>query len=253
MIPFSKNEPQIPSRMELTADHIRSVPMVLLSKARMPFTLVMMREPASPGAEQYRLLAHAVEKLIVEKPGLTIAVSSAVQGEGKTLTSINLAFALAETKLRRIALLDADFCGSCISETLGMGEIPGLTDVLQGSLDISAVVRRVEKNLAVFPGGVRTDHPLGLIRSLAWHQLIDSLRNHFDCIVVDCPPLCVSDEMSVLDDVIDKLLLVVRVGVSRQEAVRDALGRASQEKLAGLILNDAPLSEHRYRPYKREL
>ncbi len=248
--PKTETLPQNPTA--LTAEHLRSVPTVLLSPARTPSVLVMLKDPSSPGAEQYRLLAHAIERQIAEKPGVTIAVSSAVEGEGKTVTSINLAFALAETKVRRVALLDADLRGGRVAETLGMGEVPGLTEVMRGTLQIPGVVRRVEKNLAVFPSGAKTDHPLGFFRSLTWRELISSMRSHFDCIVIDCPPVCVSDDLPVLDDVIDRLLLVVRSGVSRQETIHEALGRISPEKLLGLILNDAPASARKYRTYKQE-
>jgi Mrp family chromosome partitioning ATPase len=76
------------------------------------------------------------------------------------------------------------------------------------------------------------------------------LRAHFDFIVMDCPPICIADEMSVLEDVMDKLIMVVRSGFSREETVRDALSRISTRKLCGFVLNDAPLPERRYRPYR---
>ncbi|MFH1017335.1 MAG: CpsD/CapB family tyrosine-protein kinase [Pseudomonadota bacterium] len=252
MTPPLKSENQIQNRLELTADHIRALPTMLLSPVRIPPVLVMLKEHNSPAAEQYRLLAHTVEKLIAEKPGITIGVSSAVEGEGKTVTSLNLALALAETKVRQVALIDADFRGGQVAQTLGLGEVPGLTEALQGSLQISRIVRRVEKNLVILPGGARTSQPLGLLRSAAWHELVGSLRAHFDCIVVDCPPICISEEMPVLDDIIDKLILVVRSGVTRQETLRDALDLVPPGKMAGLVLNAVPLSARRYRPYKRE-
>jgi capsular exopolysaccharide synthesis family protein len=247
-----RNEASESSLTELTADQIRAVPTILLSPSRIPTIVVMLQKTNSLAAEQYRLLAHALEKLTQESSGTTMAVSSASAGEGKTVTSINLAFALAETKIRKIALVDADLRGGLVTETLGMGNLPGLTDVLSGRLELHAVIRRVEKNLDVLPSGPETPHPLGLIRSATWHQLVKALRAHYDCIVVDCPPLCGSDEMPVLEDVIDKVVVVVRSGVSREESVREALGKITPGKLAGFVLNDAPIVERRDRYTKRE-
>ena len=249
---LSKNEIQIEKLVEMSGEQLRSVPTVLLSRGRIPHVLAMLNRPESAAAEQYRLLAHTLEKLSAEGPGITIGVSSAVQGEGKTVTSLNLAFALAETRARNILLVDADFRGGRVAEILGLGELLGLTNVLQGQKAVVDVLRRIDKNLTVLPGGTPTAHPVGMIRSAAWRSLVTSLRNHFDCILFDCPPVCVSDEISVLGDVIDKFVLVVRSGLSRQESVKDALAKISGGKMVGFVLNDATASGDLHRTYNRD-
>lgn len=231
---------------------IRAVPTLLLAPNQIPLELVMLKESGSPAAEQYRLLAHALEKNQAKQVGLTIAVSSAVDGEGKTLTALNLAFALAESRVQRVLLCDVDFRGGCVTQALGLGNLPGITDVLTGQRPVNEVLRRVEKNLAVLPSGTPMSSPVGLLRSPAWRQLTDSVRGHFHFVVLDCPPLCMAEDMSVIDDVIDNILLVVRAGVSRQEMVRDALARIVPRKLVGFVLNDVVDTGKQYRSYKRE-
>ncbi|MFH1263187.1 MAG: AAA family ATPase [Pseudomonadota bacterium] len=231
---------------------IRQAPILLLSAAQVPPELVMVSESGSDAAEQYRLLAHALEKDHGGQTGRTIAVSSAVAGEGKTLTALNLAYALSETKTRQILLCDVDFCGGSITRTLGLGDPPGITDLFQESKPLNEILRRLDNNLMLLPAGTPLTHPLGLLRSAIWHQLMDSLRAHFHFIIMDCPPILGNEQMSVIDDVIDRVLLVVRAGYSRQETLKDALACVTPEKLAGFALNDVTDRGRVYRSYKRE-
>jgi capsular exopolysaccharide synthesis family protein len=231
---------------------LRSAPTVLLSALRSSPTVVMLREKHSAAAEQYRLLAHAIERLARDGSGTTVALTSTVEGEGKTVTAINLAFALAETGTRKVALCDVDFRGGRVADTMGLGDLDGIIDVLSGKTPATDVVRRIDKNLALISAGTPTQHPLGHLRSPAWKALVASLRRHFDFILFDCPPVCMSDDLAVIEDVIDRAVLVVRSGATTTEAVQDALRRLPAEKVLGFVLNDAPLETKVYRPYKRE-
>jgi protein-tyrosine kinase len=231
---------------------LRQVPTLLLSAAQVPSELVMVNEPGSEAAEQYRLLAHALEKDHEGQAGRTIAVSSAVAGEGKTLTALNLAYALAETKSRQILLCDVDFRGGAVTRTLGLGDPAGITNLFQDATPLKELLRRLDKNLMVLPAGTPVQHPLGLLRSPIWSQLIESLRAHFQFIIMDCPPICGNEQMSVIDDVVDKYLLVVRAGYSRQETVRESLAGVVRGKVAGFVLNDVTDKGRSYGSYKRE-
>jgi len=247
----SKMDWQVDEYAMLGVEQTRSAPTQILTPGRLSETLAMLKDPASLAAEQYRLLAHTMEKQRLAEGGTIIAVSSAVAGEGKTVTSTNLAFALAESKGTRVALCDLDLRGGRVSDVLGLDDLPGISDVLQEKRPASEILRRVDKNLAFLPSGKAVSHPLGLLRSSGWKTLVTSLRGNFNFVIFDCPPVCMSDDMLVIDDVVDKVLLVVRSGFSKAEEIRDAVARITGPKLAGFVLNDAPMEVTPYRTYKK--
>lgn len=212
-------------------------------------SVILENAPASLASEQFRLLAHMIEQREVLKTGGTLAISSSLQGEGKSMISMNLAFALAESKHRRICLCDVDLRAGTLASGLGFGRPNGLVNVLRGERQVSDVLLPINTNLALLPSGPATTATLGLLRSQTFRRLVASLRTHFDYVIFDCPPLCLSDDVEVIDDVVDRILFVVRASSTNSDAVQDALAKVSAEKVLGLVLNDLPILELKYRPY----
>ena len=244
--------PTIPSKAELRTlrpDFLESKPAVLLTPPRISKNLVVYREPSSPAAEQYRILAHAIEKREASEGIKTLAITSALEAEGKTITALNLAFALAENRSHRVLLCDLDLRRGGIATALGLGDVAGLHDVWLARRAAEDVFLRLERNLAFLPSGQPVPHPVGLFRSTLWKDLARSFRDHFDYILFDCAPLCVTGDMAILEDVIDRTLLVVRAGATPSEAVLDALEKIAPQKMLGFVVNGADPSTSHYARY----
>lgn len=225
------------------------VPTVLFTPPRLAENVVMFHHLDSYASDQYRVLAHTVEKARNKKEFQTLAITSALENEGKTLTSLNLAYALTETRPEKVVLCDLDLRKGSLAEVLGFENLPGLTDVLNQKKPISDTLLKISKNLAILPSGKPTAHPVSLFRSVAWKPLLENLVKYFDYVLFDMPPLCLTEDMALLDDVVEKIAVVVRAGSTTREAVEDGLSRIDQEKMLGFILNDADPLESSYGRY----
>ena len=117
--------------------------------------VVSLTAPGSVAAEQYRSLYYRLERLREQRPMRLVAFTSALAGEGKTVTAVNLALTSARANPdRRILLIDADLRGGQVAEMLAFRARPGLSELLQGDAELREVVRRFKANrLAVIPSG----------------------------------------------------------------------------------------------------
>jgi len=223
---------------------------LLLSPRSLNANFALFQDLDSQAAEQYRHLAYAIERKRGEGKQVFV-ISSALQSEGKTITALNVAFALAEGCAGKVVLCDLDLRRSGISSALGLGELPGLTDVLGNDQRASDVLVRIGKNLALLPGGKPTPHPLALLRSSVWQDLLVSLKQHFDYILFDTAPLVLTDDMVILADAVDQVIMVVRSNSTTSDAVKEALAKIPTGKAFGFVLNDANPEECRNQAYYR--
>jgi protein-tyrosine kinase len=231
---------------------IRSAPAIFVPNQGVSPYVVVAHDPTSLAAEQFRLLAHSIERRREARNGWTIAISSSLPDEGKTVTSLNLAFALAENRRNKVCLCDVDFRDGRVAQGIGADSSEGIIEVLRHKRNALDVLKMVKRNLAVFPSGHPTSHPLVILRSTAWRKFVKTLRSEFDYVLFDCPPLCMSEDMLVIDDMVGNILFVVRAGATTSEAVHDALAKLNLSKVLGFVLNDVPIVEKNYGFYKQE-
>lgn len=199
-------------------------------------------------SSQYRqikrpLIANAVGPNAIPN-GQLIMVASAVPGEGKTFTAVNLALSLAMEKDLNVLLVDADVPKPHISKTFGLSEQPGLLDALQNeALDVeSLVVGTNVERLTVLPAGRRSEMATELIASARMQQIVAHLaESHFGnrIVVFDSPPLLLTSESRVLAGVVGQVVLVVQAGVTPQQAVLNALSHVPEGISTGLVLNQS--------------
>ncbi|MCX5685661.1 MAG: CpsD/CapB family tyrosine-protein kinase, partial [Planctomycetota bacterium] len=156
---------------------------------RFPSELVVYHDRGSAAAEEYRALR---TNLLARYPDgrFCMLVTSAEAGEGKTVTCLNLALALAEHKDRRTVVVDFDLRGGMAS-LLGIKRSPGVADILRGSSDLDAALRTTqEPNLQVLPAGDSSPETAGnLLAAPGLGAFLDSLRQKFDCILLDAPAI----------------------------------------------------------------
>jgi protein-tyrosine kinase len=172
-----------------------------------------------------------------------ILLTSAMPGDGKTFTAVNLALSMARERDVSVLLVDADLPRYRISEIFGLRSEPGLVDALMDeSMDVESCVIRTDVNgLDVLPAGVTSEHATELLASARMAQIVARLlsRNPRRLVLVDSAPLLGSTEAQALVTIPGQIVLVVRAGVTPRHAVLDAVARLDGSKFRGLILNDA--------------
>ena len=198
-------------------------------------------------AEQYRhlkrpLVARALGRGHDRLPiGMRIAVSSALQGEGKTFTSVNLALSIALEKDVRVVLVDADVARGEVSRVFGVKGQPGLIDALSdSSVDVSALVYETSiEGLQVLPAGRSDTTAAEWLASPRMEEVMRRLVAKDDnCILVlDSPPLLVTNEAKSVCEAAGQVVLVVRANETPQRAVLDAISHIGEQKHVGLVLN----------------
>jgi protein-tyrosine kinase len=198
-------------------------------------------------ANQYReikrpLIANAIGKNAPVIPGgQLIMIASAVPGEGKTFTTVNLALSMAREKDLEVLLVDADVAKPQISSLFGLAKEPGLLDCLQDELlDIESLVVGTDvERLTILPAGRRAENATELLASARMEQIaaqltaVDSKR----IILFDSPPLLLTSESRVLANVVGQVVLIVRAASTAQQAVLDAISLLGEGKSIGLVLN----------------
>jgi exopolysaccharide/PEP-CTERM locus tyrosine autokinase len=189
-----------------------------------------------------------------------IMITSALPGDGKTFNSINLALSMALERDMSVLLADCDLAKRHITEIMGLKQESGLTDaLLDDSIDIeSQVVQTNLHGLAILPAGRRVEGTAELISSNRMRQIMSSLcaRNPRRIVLLDSPPLLITNEGRTLVKVAGQIVLVVRAGATPRHALQDALALFDEKQSGGLILNHFPAAGadeyYRYGPYNPE-
>ncbi|PZF91195.1 polysaccharide biosynthesis tyrosine autokinase [Micromonospora deserti] len=209
----------------------------------------------SARAEAVRKLRTNLRFVDVNEPARVIAVTSALQGEGKTTLSCNLAIALAEAGWR-VLLVDADLRRPKVDEYLGLDAGIGLTDVLVGDVQVGDVVQRWgDKSLLVLPSGSAPPNPSELLGSKAMADLLLALRESADIVIIDTAPLLAVTDGVVVAVQADGALLVTQQGrTSRSQVATAARALHSVSvRLLGCVLNMAKVAKaeaYQYEAYR---
>jgi exopolysaccharide/PEP-CTERM locus tyrosine autokinase len=170
-----------------------------------------------------------------------IIVTSAVPGDGKTFTSINLAFSMARERDISILLIDSDVAKHHITDIFGLRQRKGLLDALTDeSLDPEAlVVPTSSRGFSILPAGTHVDGTAELISSNRMRQIATSLcaRNPRRILLLDSPPLLITNEGRALVKLAGQVVLVVRAGETPRHAVQAAIEMVDEKQAGGVILN----------------
>jgi exopolysaccharide/PEP-CTERM locus tyrosine autokinase len=186
--------------------------------------------------------------------GRVIMVASALPGEGKTFTSVNLALNMALEKDTTVLLADADLPKPQISRTFGVDAEPGLLDVLldESKEPESVILPTNVRGLSIMPAGRPTSNATELLASSRMERVVSSLINTDPrrIVLFDSPPLLLTTESRALAAVVGQIVVVVRAESTTRQAVLDAIGTLSEGKAVGLILNQSQVAPaHLYYGY----
>jgi protein-tyrosine kinase len=205
------------------------------------------------GAEEFRTLRTRLNQMRERLPLQAILVTSALPGEGKTFVAANLAQSFAQQSGRRVLLLDGDLRLSRLHAVFGTAAAPGLSDFLRGDVDVSGVLQRGEpENLFFIPGGKLPSDPIELLGNGRLKNLLHRLAPIFDWIVLDSPPCVPLSDASLLAELCDGVLMVVRAGRTPFDTAQKGKKQFEQRHLLGVVLNDvspqAAYSAYYYKP-----
>jgi capsular exopolysaccharide synthesis family protein len=207
---------------------------VVVDRSVNPY-VVLFHEPAGYRAEQIRGLRNRLVALNPDGEPKTLVVTSAVRGEGKTVTAINLAMALAELERHQVVLVDADLRRPSCERYLNLNPEAGFTDVLLGRVPFEKVLRTAgHRNLQLLGSGTRMPNPAEVLGSSRLDELFRRLKETFQYVVVDTPPVLPSTDAGVLASRADGTLLVVRLESSSKKRSREAL-RSLQDTGANVL------------------
>ncbi len=195
--------------------------------------------PDAPELEFYRVLRSRILKLTAGN-GNAIMITSALPGEGKTLTAINLAFSIAKEFQRTVLLVDADLRRQSIHERLGFAGPRGLIDYLLDDRPLSEIMvwPGVEK-VTLISGGRTVRESSELLGSPRMKELVEEMKKRYAerYILFDVPPVLSGADALAFSHLTDHIIVVVAAGQTPQEEVRRALALLPREKVLGLVLN----------------
>jgi len=200
------------TRLRTPADIARTTPLPVLgviphTRGRAGRATLVLDDPTSPGAEAYRRLQTNLRFIDASGPIRSMVVSSAVPGEGKSTTALNLALAMAE-KGHRVLLIDADLRRPTVAKQLGIEGTVGLTTVLIGAASLAEVAQQWGDGVDVLPSGEIPPNPSQLVDSRAMVALLAEATRTYDFVVIDSPPLLPVADAAVLSKMTDGALLV---------------------------------------------
>lgn len=200
--------------------------------------------------EAYKLLrTNIMFSFSDEGQGHVIGVTSSVQSEGKSSTSCNMAYALAESGAK-VLLLEGDLRRPSLAAKLGLARSPGVTNLLISKGDFHDMIQHcaLTPSVSVLTSGDIPPNPSELLSSNRMEKLIEQLRKEYDYIVVDLPPVTVVSDALAISKLLDGVVLVVRSGVSDRQMLAEAMRQLSMVdiRVLGFVYREIDDGKKRY-------
>jgi polysaccharide chain length determinant protein (PEP-CTERM system associated) len=230
-----------------TVPVLTAIPTVPTTVKNATHLLVTATAPESVAAEQYRVLAMKIQQQS-EPTSKVIMLTSAAGGEGKSMTAVNLANALASMSDGPVLLIDGDMRKPRVHEYLDLKTLDGrgFHDLLQkGDPDYSRHSLKV-RNITVIPGSAPSGNPVAALSSQKARNLFEKFRQDFAYIIVDAPPTLPVADSHILAGLSDRVLFVVRARKTPRELFQHAVESFDSTNLIGAVLNDVDYQRSRY-------
>lgn len=208
--------------------------------------------PKSTASEAYRGIRTNILFSSADTEPQVLLVSSAGPQEGKTMTSANLAITMAQAG-SRVALIDCDLRRPKVHKIFNMSREQGMSNILVGKLEVNEALQQAAiPNLFVIPSGPVPPNPSEILGSSRMQDLIAGLRQNFDRVLIDSPPITAVTDAAVLTRSIDGAVLVIRSNDKSRELVRESLGklRSVDAPILGAVLNGVDTSKNSYYYYQ---
>ena len=211
---------------------------------------VMEKAPKSIDAEAYRSLRSNIEYSSFDDEYRAIVVTSSVPGEGKSTTSGNLALSLAQSG-NKVLLVDCDMRKPSIHKKFKISNMSGTAELLLRKESFEDVANYYNENLTIITAGKIPPNPSEMLSSRAMTAFIKEMKKEFKYIILDTPPLHAVTDAQVLSTKVDGVLLVVRAGSTKRDAVLNSIDliKKVQGKVIGTVLNGVENKKNSYYYY----
>ena len=211
---------------------------------------VVEKQPKSVAAEAYRSLKTNIQYSSFDKEYKTIVVTSANPGEGKSTTAGNLALTLAEGEAK-VLLVDCDMRKPSMHKNFRVTNTYGISDVLLQKQKVMDVAHMYNKNLSIITAGKIPPNPAEMLASKAMTLFLREMKEHFDYIVLDTPPVQAVADAQILSTKVDGTLVVVRAGVTKKDDVHNSVASLKKvnANIIGTVLHAVDNSKNKYYYY----
>ncbi len=230
-------------------ENIRAAPRFAIDREALRRQRVVFPTDATEAARAYKMLRTQLLMRVRQQRYRVIGITSPADGDGKTLTAVNLALSLAAEPNQTVLLADLDLHRPAMARVLGIEQHDGVDACLTRKLDVAAVLRRP---VGVDRMSVLAANPVGsgsseLLASDATRTLVQEIRNRYSdrLILVDLPPVLLTDDVLALTPLLDAVLLVVSERRTRREDVQRTVDLLSGVPILGTVLNHAHEVERR--------
>ena len=204
--------------------------------------IVSFYEPKSAVAEQYRMLRTNIQAINSKNPIKVITITSSINGEGKTITAINLAISMAnDLNKKSILLVDADLRRSRVSRYLGVNAESGLADLIANGINIDEVLINIGiENLTILTAGKIPHNPAEILGSAKMRNLIATLRAKYDYVILDSPPIIPVTDAGLIGAQTDGIIMVIQANRTQKGVVKHSRSLLAQvqAKILGYALTN---------------
>ncbi len=196
--------------------------------------------------ESYKTARTNIGFSIIKDGCKKVIVSSSLQGEGKTTTSVNLAITFSQQVETKVLIIDCDLRKPKIDRYFEISSVPGLTNVISKEVELSEVIRKTKtNNLDVICSGAIPPNPSELLASKYMKNILDELEKQYDYIILDTPPINLVSDALVLLKNSDGIVIVIKDGESTYPEYNrtiELLNRADA-KILGVIVNGTKMNK----------
>ena len=211
---------------------------------------IVEKDPKSIAAEAYRSLRTNIQYSSFDKKYKTIVVTSSNPGEGKSTTAGNLALTLSEGEAR-VLLVDCDMRKPSVHKNFRVSNTYGLSDVLLQKQKVMDVAHVYKKNLHIITAGKIPPNPAEMLSSRSMTLFLEEMKEHFDYIVLDTPPVQAVTDSQILSTKVDGTLFVVRAGVTKKDDIKNSISALKKinANIIGTVLHAVDNSRNKYYYY----
>ncbi len=208
---------------------------------------ITLLQPESFVAEQFRSLRARLDSLSASRASHTLAITSALPGDGKTLAAIGIAVVNSMQPGRRVVLVDCDLRKPTVAASLGLRVDAGLAEVLEGTASLEDAILRVEgSQLDVLPVRGIPQNPSELLASENMRKLLETLASRYDRVILDLPPTLGIPDAKTVSELCDGVIFVVRADVTPEPEISSALDIIDRRRVLGLVMNGSEPVSSRY-------
>lgn len=224
-----------------------------IGNSKVDSRIIAYFDPKALITEQYKILRTNLLSMNTTKPPKVVVITSSIHSEGKTITALNLAMVLAQAAHKpKVLLIDADLRRGRVAKYLGVNQKLGLSDILKGQITPAEALFKIDaENLTFLASGSFPDNPAELLGSDQMKKNLLAMRQQFDHILIDTPPIISVTDSGILGAQADGVLMVIQAGRTQRGIIRRAEELLSQahSKILGHILTNIEyhLPEYIYR------